>query len=275
MIKKDQTETGIQLRDYLEVIVKRKMVILTVFFASVLTTTLICFLSPKIYKATATIQNGFLEEPLIKKTEIENILKSHDFLSPIIGKLNLKIDPLQLKKAIKVIDIKDTDYFIIELEIVGKDNAMHYCEAIVNSYLNFGKAIYDQRLKLINEEVKISREQINSIQADITRTNKLITELSLAKGAASERVSTALGLLQNTLPSYQNNLNTLINQKDELKLLLAKAKEFKLIDPSAISRFPIKPNKRLNISMAGVLGLIFGFLLAFFIEYWEKTNKTA
>lgn len=185
MAKKDQAETEIRLRDYLDVIIKRRTVILTVFFVSVSTTAIFCFLSPKVYKATATIQNGFLEEPLTKKTEIENILKSHDFLIPIIEEHNLKIDPLKLKDAIKISDIKDTDYFIVKLEFLGKDNAMLLCEAIANSYLNFGRAIYDQRLRLINEQIKTIKEQINSVQADIARTNKLIMGLPLDQSEES------------------------------------------------------------------------------------------
>ena len=33
---------------------------------------------------------------------------------------------------------------------------------------------------------------------------------------------------------------------------------------------PIKPNRKLNILIAGVLGLFVGIFVAFFLEFWQK-----
>jgi uncharacterized protein involved in exopolysaccharide biosynthesis len=33
---------------------------------------------------------------------------------------------------------------------------------------------------------------------------------------------------------------------------------------------PIKPNKKLNVAIAGVAALFFSILLAFFLEYWHE-----
>ena len=77
-------------------------------------------------------------------------------------------------------------------------------------------------------------------------------------------------LLQNTLPNYESNLTMLRNQRNELKLLLADAKDFKVFDPSIRPKYPIGPNKKLNVAVAGILSLMLGVFLAFFMEYWEK-----
>jgi uncharacterized protein involved in exopolysaccharide biosynthesis len=34
--------------------------------------------------------------------------------------------------------------------------------------------------------------------------------------------------------------------------------------------YPIKPNKKLNILIAGVLGLFVGIFVVFFLEFWQQ-----
>jgi polysaccharide biosynthesis transport protein len=36
---------------------------------------------------------------------------------------------------------------------------------------------------------------------------------------------------------------------------------------------PIKPNKKLNIAIGGVLGLFMGIFIAFFLEFWQSGKK--
>ena len=35
---------------------------------------------------------------------------------------------------------------------------------------------------------------------------------------------------------------------------------------------PVAPNKKMNIAIAAVLGLMLGVFIAFFIEYWKSSD---
>jgi uncharacterized protein involved in exopolysaccharide biosynthesis len=48
---------------------------------------------------------------------------------------------------------------------------------------------------------------------------------------------------------------------------------FKIIDPAIEPIAPIKPNKKLNILITGVLGLFVGIFVAFFLEFWQKEKN--
>jgi len=48
-------EDEINLRDYINVIIKRKKIILTVFFVSIITTAVFSLMMPKVYQATTLI----------------------------------------------------------------------------------------------------------------------------------------------------------------------------------------------------------------------------
>lgn len=47
-----------------------------------------------------------------------------------------------------------------------------------------------------------------------------------------------------------------------------------IIDKAMVPEKPIKPNKKLNLAIAGVLGLMLSFGLIFVIEYFDDTLKT-
>jgi uncharacterized protein involved in exopolysaccharide biosynthesis len=70
----------ITLRNYIEVVIKRKKLIFIVFFLSVITATAINLTTPKVYVATAVIQNGYIDSPIIKIAEAASIIESQAIL---------------------------------------------------------------------------------------------------------------------------------------------------------------------------------------------------
>lgn len=44
-----------------------------------------------------------------------------------------------------------------------------------------------------------------------------------------------------------------------------------VVAPAVVPREPVRPRKALNIAVAGVLGLMAGVFLAFFLDYWERS----
>ena len=50
--------------------------------------------------------------------------------------------------------------------------------------------------------------------------------------------------------------------------------DIRVIDEARIPKDPIKPNKKLNLAIGGILGLMLGVMLTFFLEYMDNTIKT-
>lgn len=50
--------------------------------------------------------------------------------------------------------------------------------------------------------------------------------------------------------------------------------DIRVIDEARIPKNPIKPNKTLNLAIGGILGLMLGVMLTFFLEYMDNTIKT-
>ena len=53
-----------------------------------------------------------------------------------------------------------------------------------------------------------------------------------------------------------------------------KTSNINIVDPAAVPRSPIKPNKKLNIILGAIVGLGMGIGLVFFLEYLDNTIKS-
>jgi len=71
--------------------------------------------------------------------------------------------------------------------------------------------------------------------------------------------------------SLKTNIESLNAQINALRASLGEIKPTQAIKSPTVSESPIKPNKKLNIVIAAVLGLFVGVFLAFFQEWWEKS----
>ena len=50
--------------------------------------------------------------------------------------------------------------------------------------------------------------------------------------------------------------------------------DIRVIDEARIPKNPIKPNKKLNLTIGGISGLLMGVMLVGFMEYMDNTIKT-
>ena len=69
-IQKDE----IDIKEYVNVIIKRKKFILIIFLLSVVIASIVSLRMPKIYEITSIIQLGSINEPLINNEEAKSIM---------------------------------------------------------------------------------------------------------------------------------------------------------------------------------------------------------
>lgn len=209
----------------------------------------------------------------MRKGEAKTILLSLDLLMPVIKELNLGIDLKQLKEKIKIEDIKDTDLIKIKVEYPDSEMAVKINEMIANSFVSQGQAIYSERLSPINERLKELEIEIKDREERIKKIKKLIIKASSISDFPPER-GLRIILLENLLSSYEGHLQTLKTQRNELKIFLSKAKDFKILESPVRPKYPIKPKKILNIAISAILGLMLGLFFSFFQEYWIKCKPS-
>ena len=266
-------EDEIDLRDYVNVLIKRKKLILAVVLVSVFTAAIASLLMPKVYEITSTIQLGSVNEPLIKKEDAKAIILNKNSLLSLIKELNLNIEVGRIEKSIKIEDVDGTNLLRIAVKYPDIDVAFKINNAISANIISQGQSVYRGKISILDERLAELDIEIKNIQKDIDGIRNLISGLPNSSNVSQADATLRIILLKNTLLDYERNLTLLRNQKNELKFALFNAKDFKVFDPPIKSKDPIAPNKKQIILISGIISIFFGMFLGFFMEFWQKGKE--
>ncbi len=119
---------------------------------------------------------------------------------------------------------------------------------------------------------------VNSLKAEENQLKKNINDFNISLEALKEALreeSTERELILSQLNrEYSAKEKVYINLYEKAEeIRLTETVESDLLKITSLAyepRAPIKPNKKFNILIAGVLGLFVGIFAAFFLEFWQK-----
>jgi capsular polysaccharide biosynthesis protein len=276
----EMQEEEIDLREYINVMLKRKVIIILIFLIAVFTAALVSYfvLSP-IYQSSVSFQvsteltkqqyyptpstNPYISDILI-------LLSSDSILREAAGRINLSYDLNEMKRKIKSTNIKDTNIITLTVEDENSKLAKDLANSIVKVFIEKNQSIYDEKRKMAEENLRIYIEQLDDIEKNIVEIEKTKLKIANSQDISDVEKHLQTSLLLNSLATERNSYNFLISKISSIKEDLMNYKGFKIIDPASEPTAPIKPHKKLNILIAGVLGLFVGIFVAFFLEFWQK-----
>lgn len=187
-------------------------------------------------------ENAKKEQIVTAITEQEKILKLNKSIvdDPFFQQLISNISDANLKIAnlTYVSEVTNPIYYNLAQQLISTDISI---------------------VSLIAEESQVEKN-INDFIASFEELKKELTEKKLI-----------LAKLDREYCSKEKLYNNIFQQAEELRLSSAEEADLLKITSLAYEpRAPIKPNKKLNILIAGVLGLFVGIFVAFFLEFWQK-----
>lgn len=187
MSNQEYEEQEIDLRDYIEVIIKRRKIILIIFLVSVIVTGIYSVLIPNVYKATASLmitpskteslflstqtlaRESLIQKPVISLGTHKSLLISNIVLERIGNKLNLtdksgnKLLPEDLSDKLNIKETKETNIIQLEVQDTDPKSAKEIANTWAREYI-----IYN--MELISGEVKGTGDFIAG-QFEITKQN--------------------------------------------------------------------------------------------------------
>ena len=123
-----------------------------------------------------------------------------------------------------------------------------------------------EQLRQIDTQIQQINTQKDSISAEI---DNIMTQIAIVK--------TEIDKIKNEIESLRNDIakiqNAITNVHSEIRLLEDKKARIdyaQLIKEPTASLYPVSPRKKVNVAIAGILGLFIFTILAFFLEYVEK-----
>jgi capsular polysaccharide biosynthesis protein len=265
-------EEEIDLREYINVLLKRKGIIISIFIIAVITAAIISYFAlPPIYQSSTVFSVAQVDgQPILNITEALEIIKSNVVLDEVINQMSLEETTEQLKPQITTESLNGTNFIKVTVAADTPEKAKSLVENIVKVFIEQNQDEYKEKVKLIEDRLKILELQVAEFEKNIQEIEK-----TKKKIAASEELSEAerqfqTNLLLNSSVTERSLYNSLIDQLNSLKISLKSCEDFKIINYAQLPAVPIKPNKKLNIVIAGVLGLFVGIFFAFFLEFWQK-----
>ncbi len=278
-------EEEIDLREYINVLLKRKGIIILIFLIAVITAALVSYfvLSP-VYQSSTVFGVALIDNrpstpivaqaennvPVIKIYEALEVITSNFILDEVIKRSNLNISSDQLKTWIAVENLKNTNFIKISVKADSAEKAKELAENIVKVFIEKNQNKYTDKVEMIKGRIKILEKEIAILEKsnrEIENTmNKVVTSKDLSE---SERYFQTT-LLSSSSSNERNLYNNSVYQINTLQERLNNCQDFKIINYAQLSTESIGPNRKLNILIAGVLGLFVGIFVAFFLEFWQK-----
>ena len=265
-------EEEIDLREYINVLLKRKGIIILIFLIAVITAAIISYFAlPSVYQSSMVFNAAKIDgQAVINITESLEIIKSNVVLDEVINRMGLEENAKQLSSQITTESLEGTNFIKISVVADSPETAKNLVETIAEVFIEQSQDEYRGKVKLVEDRLKILEEQIAEFEKNILEIEKTKKKIAATEELSEAERQFQTSLLLSSSVTERELYNTLSNQANSLKASLKNCEDFKIINYAQLPASPIKPNKKLNIIIAGVLGLFVGIFVAFFLEFWQK-----
>ena len=203
------------LRECLEIIIKRKKVILAIFFVSIIAAAAISFLLPKNFEVSTMIEPPFVGSSDLGKSQfvdsplnIKAIVSEGAFDLKVVNALGL--DPRKDRIKLKFFQPKETT--VLKMSLIEPENKRDLGVKILNQFLsemnNYYKNVIESKqadmdrrisivangikdtrnsIKLNEENLKISEEREKELMGELRDTKANTEQLLIKRNALLER----------------------------------------------------------------------------------------
>ena len=286
----------IDLVDLFMIVWKRKTMIIVVTLLLTVAAAGISYLMPKVYEVTAIMEPGRDEngKPIESAQTIREKILGGAYDKNIIINLNLSMRDLP---KFKVSIPKQTDLLAVSVETSSSAVAVKSLEMLITELKGEINSQVSLRKQSIENDVEAAIAESLSYPLRIKSLEKLISN-TIQKTESLEKEkkriltnpkgdSISLLLYLNELSTQDTSLNNLYNDLERLKLQnktvavkisnlrlkLAAIEPLSVNKPPSVSIDPVKPNKKLMVALAFILGLMGGIMLAFGAEFMTKVRS--
>jgi capsular polysaccharide biosynthesis protein len=271
----DTGEQEIDLRAYIEIIKKRRALIALITLLSVFTSSILSFFVLKpVYEArtvllvtraadklqTSTTQsndpnnmvNNLSRIPVPTMNTYIGQLKSDALMQRVIERMDLDtygITPRELSGQVKVSNAKDS--YLLEVTVSNNDRqlAVDIANTLIQEFI---RSVNERNQEVMDRSVVFLQEQMAEVRKELA-----------AASTQSER-----DRLQGMLAQLSEGIT-----KTQIARSFDLGSTSLVVVSPAMSTVKVKPNKKLNIAVAFLLGLMASVALAFVLEFLDNTIK--
>ena len=224
-------------------------------------------LDPGITQDSRALISSLIQYPNMSEEAYKNKLLGPELLNKVKDSIP-ELAELSVEKIKSKISI-DTNNGLFTIKIKDKDPRLaaeigNKLSEVFISYVDKYNSNYVEKLnKYIMTAIENQEKDMNIIDGQLSK-------------AEAEEDSSAIKQLRIKHDISKQIYEVLLFKKEQLNLVHMMdfgdknvAEIRKAYEPEK----PVSPNKKLNVAIAGVLGLMLGVFTAFFTEYWKESGK--
>ena len=249
-------EDEISLKDIIKTILKHKKFIVIFTLLITALAVIYVFIKKPVYEINASVQLGYINsnskiyllDPYATKVYLENVYKKDKF-----DKIKYPTINISTPKNIK-------DIYNLNIDAHSNKDAEEYLNKILNDLKNKeSKKLKVVKLE-INKKINILKNANNRLKSELKTLNE-----KLKKTKDAQLYATLLNNISEIQSEITKNELTITNLENTLSP--ANTTLTHIIGTVKKSPNPIKPKKKLIITVAFITGLILSIFLVFLIEF--------
>ncbi len=260
-------EQEVELIDYLRVIWKRKGLIVGGTLLAAATALVVSLSMPKTYVLSRTLKIGILPGGIIENREaVTDRLRDQRFLRRAIQELQLEMRAKDMAYRISI-DPKVNPHVRYEVQASDPRLATRIADWLAEAIITIHSNVFEKGMSI----TKAHEEKLVLMIADIeTDIGNMKSTLATILKTPDTHAPPSVILLQANIEDRERNLMVLGGGLKEIRLSRLRYANTSVSVADEPPEHPIRPKVKLNVALAGTVGLMIFTFLAFFLEYLEK-----
>lgn len=263
-----------ELREYFEIIWRRKWVILSTMLITLLVAIAGTVATARVYEASATLRiatsaAGTISNLRYDLNYADRLMSTYENIAtsaPVIYKLDQAFGNVD-KDAISVEIFANTEL----MAITAQDTEPERARNIANMAADLLVLEMQNSGSLQQNDSEQLQARIAILEQELEAERRSYETISEEKGADSEEAL----VIQQSLDAKRNIYGSLLTSYEQTRLLQTSQRSgASIITPAATPDQPAKPNPILNAALGLVLGLLGGLGLAFLFENLDSRLRT-
>ena len=272
-------EQEVELIDYLRVIWKRKGLIVGGTLLAAATALVVSLSMPKTYETSRTLKIGVLAGGIYKgkgiagkdiesREAVIGRLRDHRFLRRGIQELQLKLTAKDMAYRISI-DPKVNPHVRYQVQASDPRLATRIADWLAEAIITMHRNVFEKGMSI----TKAHEEKVTAMIADIEAEIRNMKSTLEAILKSPDTHTPSVILLQANVDDRARNLGDLRRELKDSRLSRVGYENTFVIAADVSPHDPIRPKVKLNVALAGTLGLMMFTCLAFFLEYIEKDRR--
>ncbi|HYM14365.1 MAG TPA: Wzz/FepE/Etk N-terminal domain-containing protein [Dehalococcoidia bacterium] len=266
-------ESRLQFERYLQLVNRRKFVLLIPLILAVSGAALLSYFTKPVYTATATARvdisaSGIdVQDPNAASRFLNTysfIIKTTPFLTRVVQDLQLKVDPNTLANKVGTKPIAGTELMSVTAQAGNAQEAA----AIANDLANL---LHDPTFisQTFTSSTPALTTELDNTQAQLQKDQAALTQLQTTGGSAS-----AIAAQQAVVNARESAYQALLNQLSAAQVKQGQAaRAFSVIEPAEPPAAPTSPRWKFNLAAGLLAGLVAGIALSLVLEYVDPTLR--